>query len=40
MKTYGIIGAIAGDVIGSCYEFNNIKHTDFELFAKAVYQKR
>jgi len=32
MKTYGIIGAIAGDVIGSCYEFNNIKHMDFELF--------
>jgi len=30
-KNY-ILGAIAGDVIGSSYEFNNIKSLDFELF--------
>lgn len=28
----GIIGAIAGDIIGSPYEFNSIKTKDFELF--------
>jgi len=27
-----MIGAIAGDIIGSRYEFNSIKTTDFELF--------
>lgn len=27
-----MIGAIAGDIIGSKYEFNNISTTDFELF--------
>lgn len=27
-----IIGAIIGDVIGSVYEFDNIKTTDFDLF--------
>jgi len=27
-----LIGAIAGDIIGSVYEWNNIKTTDFELF--------
>lgn len=27
-----IIGTIAGDVIGSVYEFNNIKTTEFDLF--------
>ncbi|MDR3000175.1 MAG: ADP-ribosylglycohydrolase family protein [Fibromonadaceae bacterium] len=32
IKEIGIIGAIAGDVIGSSYEFDNIKSTDFELF--------
>lgn len=30
----GIIGAIAGDIIGSPYEFNNIKSKDFHLFSK------
>ncbi len=31
-KNYpALIGAISGDVIGSIYEFNNIKRTDFEL---------
>lgn len=28
-----MIGAIAGDIIGSVYEFNQIKTTDFELFS-------
>lgn len=27
-----MIGAIAGDIIGSVYEFDNIKTTDFPLF--------
>ncbi|KAA6336955.1 ADP-ribosyl-[dinitrogen reductase] glycohydrolase [termite gut metagenome] len=27
-----MLGAIAGDIIGSCFEFNNTKRTDFELF--------
>ncbi len=29
-----MIGAIAGDIIGSIYEFNNIKTKDFELFGE------
>jgi len=29
-----MIGAIAGDIIGSAYEFNPIKTTDFRLFTK------
>jgi len=29
-----MLGAIAGDVIGSVYEFNNIKTTDFPLFSR------
>jgi ADP-ribosylglycohydrolase len=32
-KTPILIGAIAGDVIGSIYERRNIKTTDFELFS-------
>jgi len=28
-----IIGAIAGDIIGSAYEWHNIKSTDFKLFS-------
>ncbi|TBR20669.1 dinitrogenase reductase, partial [bacterium] len=28
-----MIGAIAGDVIGSVFEWNNVKRTDFPLFA-------
>ena len=28
-----MIGAIAGDIIGSVYEWNNIKTTDFDLFS-------
>ena len=27
-----LIGAIAGDIIGSTYEFRNVKRTDFDLF--------
>ena len=30
----GIIGAIAGDIIGSIYEFHSIKTKDFRLFSK------
>ena len=29
-----MIGALAGDIIGSVYEFNNIKTKDFPLFSK------
>ena len=29
-----MLGAIAGDIIGSRFEWNNIKTTDFELFAE------
>ncbi|HOP56879.1 MAG TPA: ADP-ribosylglycohydrolase family protein [Bacillota bacterium] len=29
-----MIGAIIGDIVGSVYEFNNIKTKDFELFKK------
>ena len=29
-----MLGAIIGDVVGSVYEFNNIKTTDFPLFSK------
>lgn len=32
MNTDILIGAIAGDIIGSVYEFRSIKTTDFELF--------
>lgn len=30
--TDGIIGAICGDIVGSLYEWNNIKHKDFDFF--------
>ena len=29
-----IIGAIAGDIIGSVYEWHNVKTTDFDLFSR------
>lgn len=29
-----ILGAIIGDVVGSVYEWNNVKHKNFELFSK------
>ena len=27
-----MLGAIVGDIVGSVYEFDNTKSTDFELF--------
>jgi ADP-ribosylglycohydrolase len=32
-----ILGAITGDIIGSSYEFNNVKSTDFELFTNDTF---
>lgn len=32
MNTKGILGAIAGDIIGSAYEFHPTKHMEFPLF--------
>lgn len=32
-----MLGAIAGDIIGSVYEWNNIKTTDFPLFSKGCF---
>ena len=33
-----MLGAIAGDIIGSVYEFNSVKHKDFPLFtAKSAF---
>jgi ADP-ribosylglycohydrolase len=32
-----ILGAITGDIIGSIYEFDNIKATDFPLFSEGCY---
>ena len=32
LQKCGIIGAIAGDIVGSVYEFDNIKSVDFKLF--------
>ena len=29
-----MIGAIFGDVVGSIYEFDNIKTTEFQLFSR------
>lgn len=34
MKNKMILGAVAGDVIGSAYEFNPVKNTDFHLYVK------
>jgi ADP-ribosylglycohydrolase len=36
-KRHVILGAIAGDVIGSSYEFSNVKRTDFDLFTRETY---
>ena len=33
-KSKTIIGAIAGDIIGSVYEWNNVKTTEFALFSE------
>lgn len=32
-----MIGAIIGDIVGSVYEFNNIKTTDFDIFNQKAY---
>lgn len=32
MNNKGIIGAIIGDIVGSRFEFNNYRNTDFEFF--------
>ena len=32
-----MIGAITGDIIGSIYEWNNIKTTDFPLFKEECF---
>jgi ADP-ribosylglycohydrolase len=32
MKSKTILGAITGDIIGSIYEWNNVKTTEFALF--------
>jgi len=32
-----MIGAIAGDIIGSVYEWNNIKAKDFVLFSEQYF---
>jgi ADP-ribosylglycohydrolase len=38
MKTADyILGSFAGDIIGSAYEFNNVKSVDFEFFRKGTY---
>ena len=29
-----MLGAIIGDIVGSIYEFHNVKRTDFDLFSK------
>ncbi len=32
-----MLGAITGDIVASCYEFDNIKSTDFPLLTKQCY---
>ena len=34
-----MLGAIIGDIVGSVYEWNNIKTKDFPLFRKGLYGK-
>lgn len=34
VKRNYIIGAIIGDIIGSAFEWHNVKTTDFQLFGK------
>jgi len=36
-ETNRMIGAIAGDIIGSVYEWNNIKTKDFPLFSEGCF---
>jgi ADP-ribosylglycohydrolase len=37
LKEKLILGAMAGDIIGSAYEFNNVKSVDFKLFREGTY---
>ena len=32
-----MLGAIVGDIVGSVYEWNNIKTKDFPLFSKRIF---
>ncbi len=32
-----MLGAITGDIVGSVYEWNNIKTTEFELFSEEFF---
>ena len=32
-----MLGAITGDIVGSVYEWNNIKHKEFELFSPEAF---
>ncbi len=32
-----MLGAIIGDIVGSVYEWNNIKHKEFELFSPEAF---
>ena len=32
-----VLGAIVGDIVGSVYEWNNIKTKDFPLFGKRCF---
>ncbi|WP_373707980.1 ADP-ribosylglycohydrolase family protein [Kaistella sp.] len=32
LNTNILLGAVAGDIIGSTYEFNNVKTKDFNLY--------
>ncbi|MGN1262609.1 MAG: ADP-ribosylglycohydrolase family protein [Prevotella sp.] len=34
MKNERILGAVVGDIVGSMYEWNNVKTTEFDLFPK------
>lgn len=34
MEKTKMLGAVVGDIIGSVYEFNNAKRTDFEMFTE------
>jgi ADP-ribosylglycohydrolase len=36
-KSKLILGAIAGDIIGSAYEFHNVKSLNFEMFREGTY---
>ena len=39
-KMRRVLGAIIGDIVGSVYEFNEIKTKDFPLFLRALLPNR